>query len=196
MFACPHVTERKKTESQYIVVPSFTSAWEQRKLGELYKKNSERNQDNLSADKTLSVATMTYTKGGNGATSESLPSYKRLRPGDIAFEGHANKQHAFGRFVLNDAGPGIMSPRFTSLRPIVKQDYLFWKYYINWEPTMRSILVKSTKLGTMMNELVVEDFLRQTILVPHKTEQQQIGALFSQLDSLITLHQREEYLHR
>ena len=57
---------------------------------------------------------------------------------------------------------------------------------------MRSILVKSTKLGTMMNELVVEDFLRQTILVPHKTEQQQIGALFSQLDSLITLHQREE----
>ena len=56
---------------------------------------------------------------------------------------------------------------------------------------MRPILVNSTKSGTMMNELVVEDFLKQEILVPPLPEQRRIGAFFDRLDSLITLHQRK-----
>ena len=161
-------------------------------MGELYRKNEERNNDGLGADRTLSVATMAYSEEGNGAAAESLSSYKRLRPGDIAFEGHANKVFAFGRFVLNDAGQGIMSPRFTCLRPISIQDFSFWKYYIHYEPLMRPILIRATKLGTMMNELVVSDFLDQSIPVPSLPEQHKVGALFAKLDSLITLHQREE----
>ena len=56
---------------------------------------------------------------------------------------------------------------------------------------MRPILVNSTKSGTMMNELVVKDFLEQEILVPSLPEQRQIGGFFDRLDSLITLHQRK-----
>ena len=169
----------------------FTDPWEQRKLGELYQKNDERNTDGLGSERTLSVASMTFNSTGNGADESSLPSYKRLRLGDIAFEGHANKEFAYGRFVLNDAGNGIMSPRFTCLRPIVEQEYSFWKYFIHSEEVMRPILVNSTKSGTMMNELVVKDFLEQEILVPSLPEQRQIGAFFDRLDSLITLHQRK-----
>ena len=169
----------------------FTDPWEQRKLGELYQKNDERNTDGLGSERTLSVASMTFNSTGNGADESSLPSYKRLRLGDIAFEGHANKEFAYGRFVLNDAGNGIMSPRFTCLRPIVEQEYSFWKYFIHSEEVMRPILVNSTKSGTMMNELVVKDFLEQEILVPSLPEQRQIGAFFDCLDSLITLHQRK-----
>ena len=165
--------------------------WEQRKLGELYQKNEERNGDGLGAERTLSIATMSFNEEGNGAAHESLPSYKRLRVGDIAFEGHANSHFAYGRFVLNDAGHGIMSPRFSCLRPIAEQDYAFWKYYIHHEPTMRPILINATKRGTMMNELVVGDFLGQAVSAPSLAEQSRIGALFQKLDSLITLHQRE-----
>ena len=43
----------------------------------------------------------------------------------------------------------------------------------------------------MMNELVIEDFLKQGILVPPLPEQRKIGAFFDRLDSLITLHQRK-----
>ena len=169
----------------------FTDPWEQRKLGELYQKNDERNTDGLGSERTLSVASMTFNSAGNGADDSSLPNYKRLRLGDIAFEGHANKEFAYGRFVLNDAGNGIMSPRFTCLRPIAEQEYSFWKYFIHSEKVMRPILVNSTKSGTMMNELVVEDFLKQEILVPPLPEQRRIGAFFDRLDSLITLHQRK-----
>ena len=174
----------------------FTDPWEQRKLGELYQKNDERNTDGLGSERTLSVASMTFNSTGNGADESSLPNYKRLQLGDIAFEGHANKEFAYGRFVLNDAGNGIMSPRFTCLRPIVEQEYSFWKYFIHSEKVMRPILVNSTKSGTMMNELVVEDFLEQEILVPSLPEQHQIGAFFNHLDSLITLHQRKLELLR
>ena len=48
----------------------------------------------------------------------------------------------------------------------------------------------------MMNELVVEDFLKQEILVPSLPEQRRIGAFFDSLDSLITLHQRKLELLR
>ena len=169
----------------------FTDPWEQRKFSELYVVNNERNEScEFDYDKTLSVATMTYN-GGNGAAENSLSTYKVVRVGDIAFEGHANKEHAYGRFVLNDAGDGLMSPRFSCLRPTVEQRYSFWKYYIPRESTMRSVLVNATKSGTMMNELVPADLMRESILVPVLCEQETIGCFFKQLDSLITLHQRE-----
>ena len=174
----------------------FTDPWEQRKLGELYQKNDERNTDGLGSERTLSVASMTFNSTGNGADESSLPNYKRLRLGDIAFEGHANKEFSYGRFVLNDAGNGIMSPRFTCLRPIAEQEYSFWKYFIHSEEVMRPILVNSTKSGAMMNELVVKDFLEQEILVPSLPEQRRIGAFFDRLNSLITLHQRKLELLR
>ena len=66
----------------------------------------------------------------------------------------------------------------------------FWKQYTQDEPMMRKVLVKATKAGTMMNELVIPEFLNQTILIPQNDEQKKIGDYFSKLDNLITLHQR------
>ena len=180
-----------QSEGAYVTMRPLVSSWEQRKFSDMYEVNNERNTDcELGYDRTLSIATMTFN-GGNGAADDSLNSYKVIRVGDIAFEGHANKVHAYGRFVLNDAGDGLMSPRFSCLRPIVEQRYSFWKYYISHEETMRSILVNATKSGTMMNELVPDDLMRESILVPCLAEQEVIGDSLSQLDSLITLHQRE-----
>lgn len=169
----------------------YTDDWEQRKLGELYQRNTERNENLIGYDKTISVATMSYKDDGNGASESSLSTYKVLRVGDIAFEGHTNKQFRFGRFVVNDIGTGIMSPRFSTLRPLNEMPVNFWKQYIHSESVMRRILVNSTKAGTMMNELVIPEFLNQTIMVPSENEQAVIGQYFSNLDHLITLHQRK-----
>ena len=169
----------------------FDDDWEQCKLGTIYEPLTERNEDKMSYNKTLSVSTMTYKEVGNGAADSSLANYKRLRMGDIAFEGHTSKEFRYGRFVLNDAGDGIMSPRFSALRPISELPIQFWKYYIHYEPIMKRVLVNSTKAGTMMNELVVHEFLQESVLVPSIEEQQRIGDYFRNLDHLITLHQRK-----
>ena len=180
--------ERKTPQVRF---KGFTDAWEQRKFAELYQRNDERNKGQFGWDRTISVSTMIFNESGNGAADSSLDNYKVLRVGDIAFEGHTNKEFRYGRFVLNDIENGIMSPRFTTLRPIADQDYSFWKYYIHSEKVMRQKLVNSTKAGTMMNELVIDDFLEQTIFVPKLDEQKKIGACLNNLDHLITLHQRE-----
>lgn len=167
----------------------FTGDWEQRKFSDLYQKNDERNNGQFGWNKTISTSTMTFNEIGNGAADSSIDNYKVLRIGDIAFEGHTNKEFRYGRFVLNDIGDGIMSPRFATLRPIIKQDFSFWKHYIHNERIMRKKLVRSTKAGTMMNELVIDDLMEQLILVPSLQEQKKIGAFFGGLNHLITLHQ-------
>ena len=169
----------------------FTEDWEQRKFNELYKRNDERNNGQFGQDKTISISTMTFNELGNGAADSSIDFYKVLRIGDIAFEGHTNKEFRYGRFGLNDIGSGIMSPRFTTLRPITKQEFTFWKYYIHDEKVMRQKLVCSTKAGTMMNELVIDDLMRQSILVPSLSEQKKTGDYFKGLDHLLSLHQRK-----
>ena len=160
-------------------------------MGEIYENNTERNTHEIGYDKTISIATMIYKSDGNGASLKSLSNYKVLRMGDIAFEGHTNKQFRYGRFIVNDIGIGIMSPRFAALRPKRKMPISFWKYYIHYEPIMRNVLVNATKAGTMMNELVVSEFLNQTIFAPSLEEQTVIGNFFKQLDDTIALHQRE-----
>lgn len=180
--------ENKQPEIRF---PGFTDDWEQRKLGKIYQRNTERNKGQFGSEKTISIATMRFKPEGNGAAESSLDGYKVLRIGDIAYEGHTSKAFSFGRFVLNDIGDGIMSPRFTTLRPIISMNIFFWKQYIIYEPIMKHVLVKSTKLGTMMNELVLEDFFKCTIFVPSDNEQKMIGTYFKQLDNTITLHQQE-----
>ena len=157
----------------------------------MYAKNNERNVCGFGVDRTLSAATMTFNEGGNGADETSLPNYKVVRVGDVAFEGHTNKEFAYGRFVVNAQADGIMSPRFSCLRPKHCYPVLFWKYYLHDERVMRQVLIRSTKMGTMMNELVLDDLSSQAISVPNEAEQQKIGALFSRLDDLIALHQRK-----
>ena len=155
----------------------------------MYTQLVERNIELLPFEKILSASTMSYKVDGSGAAEESLSNYKRLRVGDIAFEGHTSRDFRYGRFVLNDTGDGILSPRFSALRPIRCMPIKFWKYYIHYEPIMKKILVNSTKSGTMMNELVVEEFLKEVLLVPEEYEQQKMGVFFNCLDHLITLHQ-------
>ena len=170
----------------------FTDEWEQRKLGDIFKKDTEKNiQNQFSEKKTISVSSMRFNIHGNGASKESIKKYKILRKGDIAFEGHTNNNFKFGRFVVNDVGDGIMSPRFAALRPLKNENTLFRKYYFHFEPIMRHILVNSTKSGTMMNELVYSDLFKQTINMPQNEEQNKLGALFAKLDEIVELQQRK-----
>ena len=181
----------KETNVPQLRFEEFNDNWEQRKFSDLYVPLAERNSDLLPYNKTLSAATMTYKTDGNGAADSSLANYKRLRIGDIAFEGHTSKTFRYGRFVLNDTGDGIMSPRFSALRPLTQMPTNFWKYYIHYEPIMRKVLVASTKAGTMMNELVTDEFLKSYVLVPSIEEQTHIGGILKNIDHLITLHQHK-----
>ena len=127
--------------------------------------------------------------------NEYLNTYNIFKKGYIAFEGHKSKEFRFGRFVENDIGDGIVSHIFIVFRPIMEFDINFWKYAINNELIMQSILSRATKASTMMNDLVVKDFLKEIFFVPSVGEQACIGKTLKTIDHLITLHQSKSFGH-
>ena len=105
-----------------------------------------------------------------------------MKNSEIALKGNKSKDYAHGRFVENTIGDGIVSHVFIVLKPISKQyDLQFWKYLINYERIMGPILLRSTKHSTMMTDLVVSDFLKESVLVPSYEEQIEIGKILSSL---------------
>ena len=169
----------------------FTDPWKQRSFKALYKKVIEKNDLSFESDRIISVANMYYKPNDSKSDEKYMETYNIFRLGDIAFEGHKSKNFAYGRFVENTIGDGIVSHVFDVFRPISEYDLNYWKYFIHYEDIMGQKLRMSTTKATMMNNLVSKDFLKQSVLVPNLDEQQKIGTFFKQLDHLITLHQRK-----
>jgi Restriction endonuclease S subunits len=169
----------------------FTDAWVQRRFGELYKKVTEKNDLSFGKDKIISVANMYFKNDESRSDNAYMRTYNIFRVGDIAFEGHSSKQFAYGRFVENTIGDGIVSHIFDVFRPISNYDLKYWKYAIINEQIMGRILMTSTTQSTMMNNLVSKDFLKSQLAVPSYEEQAKIGAFLESLDKLIAANQRK-----
>ncbi|MES5863614.1 restriction endonuclease subunit S [Lacticaseibacillus paracasei] len=169
----------------------FTDEWEERKFGELYKKVTEKNDLSFGKDKIISVANMYFKTDESRSDDAYMRTYNIFRVGDIAFEGHSSKQFAYGRFVENTIGDGIVSHIFDVFRPISNYDLQYWKYAIINEQIMGRILMTSTTQSTMMNNLVSKDFLKRQLAVPTYEEQAKIGTFLESLDKLIAANQRK-----
>ncbi len=168
----------------------FNGEWEKKLFCELYEPSSIKNEF-YGTDKIISVANMYFKPVSYISDEDYLKSYNVMCLGDIAFEGNKSKNFAHGRFVENTIGDGIVSHVFVVLKPISKKyDLLFWKYLINDERIMGPILLRSTKHSTMMTDIVVADFLKESILVPSYEEQKKIGAFFESLDKQISMQEK------
>lgn len=174
----------------------FEGEWKKMKFSELYERSSIKNDLSFGEDKIISVANMYFIKNSRQVDDDYLRSYNIMRLGDIAFEGNKSKNFAHGRLVENTIGDGIVSHVFVVMEPISKKyDLYFWKYYINNENIMGKILCRCTKSSTMMNDIVVDDFLKESILVPSYEEQIEIGKILTSLERQISLQsQRLEKL--
>ena len=171
--------------------PGFTDAWEQRKFGEIYERAGQKNDLTYGIDKIISVANMYFKKDVTVGSEEYLKTYNVFKLGDIAFEGHTNKEYRYGRFVENTIGDGIVSHIFDVFTPKINLDINFWKDLIKYEPIMGPILRRCTKASRMMSNLTTKEFLKEQILCPTLEEQKLIGEFIVSLDKNITLHQRK-----
>lgn len=169
----------------------YSDTWVQRKFGELYKRVTEKNDLSFGKDKIISVANMYFKTDESRSDDAYMRTYNIFRVGDIAFEGHSSKQFAYGRFVENTIGDGLVSHIFDVFRPISNYDLQYWKYAIINEQIMGRILMTSTTQSTMMNNLVSKDFLKRQLAVPTYEEQAKIGAFLESLDKLIAANQRK-----
>ena len=174
----------------------FAKDWTSYSFYELFKKSTIKNDLRYGSDRIISVANMYFIPNTYLTDTEYLKTYNIMKVGDIAFEGNKSKKFSYGRFVENTIGDGIVSHVFQVFSPKKKEhDVYYWKYAINNENVMKGILGRCTKSSTMMTDLVVKDFLAESILVPSYEEQVLIGKFFFKLDNQIALQtQRLEKL--
>lgn len=150
----------------------FTEAWEQRKLGEIIEVNSGKDYKHLKSGNIPVYGTGGYMLSVNDALSFDKDAIGIGRKGTID-------------------KPYILKSPFwtvdTLFYAIPKENYtlnfvfgIFQK--IDWKSMDESTGVPSLSKATINNVRVS---------YPNSTEQIKIGQYFSQLDDLITLHQRE-----
>ena len=170
----------------------FSEPWRQEALSKEFKRINERNNGQFGKDRWISVANMFFQDPDKVQTNNIDTRTYVMRKGDIAFEGHPNKEFKFGRFVANDIGDGVVSELFPVYKHVRDYDSDYWKYAIHLNWIMTPIFAKSiTSSGNSSNKLDAKHFLRQEIRIPSLNEQQNIGDLLKKMDAILTLHEEK-----
>ena len=177
---------------------SFDFSWEQRKVGDLL---IERNQQAPMSDEyplMAFIANEGVAPKGERYDRSALVTdtvnklYKKTEKGDFIYSSNNLETGSIG---LNKYGKACISPVYSIFEPtgIADSDFLgrrlVRKDFIN-------AMVK-WRQGVIYGQWRIHesDFLKIEIPVPSVEEQRKIGAYLDQLDNLITLHQRQPFLH-
>ncbi|MFI3097601.1 restriction endonuclease subunit S [Streptococcus suis] len=173
--------------------PEFTDAWKQRKLGEVLKERNESRSP--SAD--VPLVSFTVENGVTPKTErynreflvrDEDKKYKFTQLDDIVYN-PANLK--FGAIARNKYGAAVFSPIYVTYGVLSEAHPLFVELIV----TSTNFIQRALRYqeGTVYERMAVKSFdlLRSEIPLPTLPEQEAIGSFFSDLDQLITLHQRQ-----
>jgi type I restriction enzyme S subunit len=176
---------------------SFAFTWEQRKLGEISDKVTEKNAglqyvETLTNSAEFGVISQRDFFDHSISKIDSLDGYYIVRSEDFVYNPRISVTAPVGPVNRNKLGRnGVMSPLYTVFRPHdVDNIYLehffksrYWHSYMNFNGDS----------GARSDRFSIKDelFFQMPIPTPHIEEQQKIGVFLTSLDDLITLHQRE-----
>lgn len=167
----------------------WITAWEQRKLGELFVESDERS----STEEILSVSVANGIYPASESERDTNPgasiaNYKIVRVGDIVYNSMRMWQGAVGSSRYN----GIVSPAYVVAKPVVELDSTCFGYLLKRPELLYKYLCNSQGNSKDTQTLRYERFAEITAEVPSTIEEQRaISDCLKGLDSLITLHQCE-----
>ena len=167
----------------------FTDAWEQRKLGEIFKERTERatgDEELLSVTIGSGVIRQVDSDKRNIA-SEDKSNYKVVRKGDVPYNSMRMWQGAVG----NSEYDGIVSPAYTVLVPTAQANGKFFMELFKKESTLKIFQRWSQGLTSDTWNLKYPVLSSIEFYMPSIEEQTKIAEYFMSLDHLITLHQRK-----
>lgn len=186
--------DNKKNGIPKLRFPGFTGAWEQRKVSELLEERTEKAPENKIYPLMAFIANKGVAPKGDRYDRAALvkdaknKKYKRTKLGDFIYSSNNLETGSIG---LNNYGNASISPVYSIFKPtgIANSDFIGRRFvrkdFIN--------LMIRWRQGVVYGQWRIheKDFLRIDVSVPSLKEQQKIGNFLSDLDSLITLHQRK-----
>jgi type I restriction enzyme S subunit len=160
---------------------SSFSDWEEIEFGKLFSERSEKNfEDNelLSVKMTGGVVRRSDIKGKNNS-SDNKSNYKRVLPGDIAYNSMRMWQGASGLSLYE----GIVSPAYTVITPNENSDPLFFSYLFKYPPLVFTFRRFSQGLTSDTWNLKYKAFSKiKWILPTDKEEQTKIASALQLID--------------
>lgn len=168
----------------------FTDAWEQRKAAELFLSTTDKGHPELP------VLSATQDRGMVRRDENSIHvfhnkgsevEYKRVLPGQFVIH-----LRSFQGGFAHSCIEGITSPAYTvfGFREPQKHNDVFWKYIFSSEAFIKRL--ETVTYGIRDGRSIsYDEFLTMSFRVPSYREQSEIANYLTQLDHLITLHQRK-----
>jgi len=181
----------------------FTDPWEQRKLGDAFERVVRKNTNNeswlpltISAQDGL-VDQITYFN--NRVASRDVSNYYLVYNGEFAYNKSTSDGYPFGAVKRLDwYEKGVLSTLYIvfALKHPEKDDSDFMTVFYDTDRWHRGVAERAAE-GARNHGLLnisAEDFFDIDTTMPEdKVEQEKIGRLLKKLDTLITLHQREQW---
>ena len=185
-------------ENPKIRFKGFTKDWEQRKLIDYLEVSSEKNRDNrFTKDDVLSVSgeygiVNQIEFQGRSFAGASVSNYGVVENGDVVYTKSPLKSNPYGIIKTNKGIPGIVSTLYAVYKPKEITDSKFVQIYFELDSRMNSYMHPLVNKGAK-NDMKVsaENALKGMVSFPKKDEQEMISLYYSNLDHLITLHQRK-----
>ena len=173
-------------------------AWEQRKLGDIAERVTRKNENNesdlpltISAQHGLIDQRLFFNAQ---VASRDMSGYYLLRQGEFAYNKSTSADSPWGAIKrLTRYEKGCVSTLYICFALLnANPDYLVTYYETNrWHKAVQMIAAEGARNHGLLN-IAPDDFFDTMVSLPEsQAEQQTIGAFFSRLDSLITLHQRK-----
>ena len=177
----------------------FSDDWEQRKLGELgetYTGLSGKTKEDFGHGEAKFVTYMNVYSNpvANPNQVETVEIDKRqnsVKKGDVFFTTSSETPEEVGMtsvWLENTPNTYLNSFCF-GYRPDEKIDSLYLAYFLRSESFRKQMILLAQ--GISRFNISKNKTMELLVSIPPKEEQHQIGEFFSQLDTLLTLHQRK-----
>ncbi|WP_123053183.1 restriction endonuclease subunit S [Clostridium sp. JN-1] len=177
--------------------PEFTDPWEQRKLGEISDKVTEKNTENF-YDETLTnsaefgIVTQRDFFDKDISNAKNLNGYYVVQNDDFVYNPRISNFAPVGPIKRNKlARTGVMSPLYYVFRTHdIDKTYL--EHYFD-TTCWHSFMKLNGDSGARSDRFAIKDsvFIEMPIPFPNLEEQKKIGRFFDTITTLITLHQRK-----
>ena len=175
----------------------FLYVWEQRKLGEIADKVTEKNTtlrytEALTNSAEFGIISQRDFFDHDVAKLGSLHGYYIVKEDDFVYNPRISITAPVGPINRNKLGKiGVVSPLYTVLRTIqINNEFLEWFFK---SACWHSFMIFNGDSGARSDRFTIKNsiFFEMPIPCPCWIEQARIGIFFRHLDRLITLHQRK-----
>lgn len=187
------MTDQTECTVPKIRFKGFDAPWVPKKLGQIYTERNERGNDSLpilsvSIHSGISTGELSNEALGKKVRrSEDKSLYKHVRSGDLVLNMMRAWQGALGVAKTE----GMVSPAYLTATP----DDTVYPLFMDCGLRRPQVVAQMNKLSYGVTDfrkrLYWDSFVRVQFAAPTVPEQQKIASYFSDLDSMISLHQRK-----